>query len=126
MLSSPDPLAEVFPLQTVPWELDEPRRVHLVGVGGPGMSAIAIALAEMGHTVSGSDIRERQLLDRLRASGVTVHIGHDRRHVRDADVVTYSTAIPADINELDEARKRGIPTVHRSEVLGAICRRTNA
>ena len=54
----------------------------------------------MGHTVSGSDIRERQLLDRLRASGVTVHIGHDRRHVHDADVVTYSTAIPADINEL--------------------------
>ncbi|MGB0822472.1 MAG: Mur ligase family protein, partial [Ilumatobacteraceae bacterium] len=62
----------------------------------------------------------------MRAIGVTVHIGHDRRHVHDADVVTYSTAIPADINELDEARKRGIPTVHRSEVLGAICRRTNA
>lgn len=90
------------------------------------MSAIAIALAEMGHSVSGSDIRERQILDRLRASGVTVHIGHHRQHVHDADVVTYSTAIPADINELDEARKRGIPTVHRSEVLGAICRQTNA
>ena len=98
MLSSPDPLAEVFPRQAVSWELDQPRRVHLVGVGGPGMSAIAIALAEMGHTVSGSDIRERQLLDRLRAIGVTVHIGHDRRHVHDADVVTYSTAISADIN----------------------------
>ena len=126
MLSSPDPLAEVFPRQAVAWELDRPQRVHLVGVGGPGMSAIAIALAEMGHMVSGSDIRERQLLDRLRSSGVTVHIGHDRHHVHDADVVTYSTAIPADINELDEARKRGIPTVHRSEVLGAICRRTNA
>lgn len=90
------------------------------------MSAIAIALAEMGHTVSGSDIRDRQILDRLRASGVTVHIGHSRQHVHDVDVVTYSTAIPSDINELDEARKRGIPTVHRSEVLGAICRQTNA
>lgn len=90
------------------------------------MSAIAIALAEMGHSVSGSDIRERQILDRLRASGVTVHIGHNRQHVHDVDVVTYSTAIPADINELDEARKLGIPTVHRSEVLGAICRQTNA
>ncbi len=126
MLSSPDPLAEVFPRREVAWELSSPRRVHVVGVGGPGMSAIAIALAEMGHTVSGSDIRERQILDRLRASGVTVHIGHSRQHVHDADVVTYSTAIPADINELDEARKRGIPTVHRSEVLGAICRQTNA
>ena len=90
------------------------------------MSAIAIALAEMGHIVSGSDIRERQILDRLRASGVEIHIGHNRQHVHDADVVTYSTAIPADINELDEARKRGIPTVHRSEVLGALCRQTNA
>ncbi len=90
------------------------------------MSAIAIALAEMGHQVSGSDIREQQILDRLRALGVIVHIGHDRAHVRDADVVTYSTAIPFDLNELDEARKLGIPTVHRSEVLGAICRQTGA
>ncbi|MGA1437472.1 MAG: UDP-N-acetylmuramate--L-alanine ligase, partial [Ilumatobacteraceae bacterium] len=125
-LSSPDPLAEVFPRERVVWELDQRRRVHLVGIGGPGMSAIAIALAEMGHIVSGSDIRERQILDRLRASGVEIHIGHNRQHVHDADVVTYSTAIPADINELDEARKRGIPTVHRSEVLGALCRQTNA
>jgi UDP-N-acetylmuramate--alanine ligase len=87
------------------------------------MSAIAIALVGMGHVVSGSDIRERQVLDRLRAMGVTVHIGHDRTHVHGADVVTYSTAIPSDLNELDEARSLGIPTVHRAEVLGAICRR---
>ena len=49
-----------------------PRRLHVVGVGGPGMSAIAIALAEMGHTVSGSDLREHPVLDRVRAAGVAV------------------------------------------------------
>lgn len=107
------------------WEFDEPRRIHLVGIGGPGMSAIAIALAGMGHLVSGSDIRERQVLDQLRAAGITVHIGHERSHVHGADVVTYSTAIPNDLNELAEARALGIPTVHRAEVLGAICRRAN-
>jgi UDP-N-acetylmuramate--alanine ligase len=90
------------------------------------MSAIAIALAGMGHIVSGSDIRERQVLDQLRASGVTIHIGHDRSHVHGADVVTYSTAIPGDLNELDEARRLGIPTVHRAEVLGALCRRATS
>lgn len=90
------------------------------------MSAIAIALAGMGHIVSGSDIRERQVLDQLRAAGVTVHIGHDRANVHGADVVTYSTAIPADLNELDESRALGIPTVHRAEVLGAICRRSRS
>ena len=52
-------------LPTVVPDLSEPRRIHVVGVGGPGMSAVAIALAGMGHSVSGSDIRERQVLERL-------------------------------------------------------------
>ena len=51
-----------------PLDLAEPHRLHVVGVGGPGMSAIAIVLAEMGHSVSGSDLRERAVLERLRAA----------------------------------------------------------
>ena len=62
-----------------PLDLSRPLRLHVVGVGGPGMSAIAIALAEMGHTVSGSDLRDQPVLDRVRAAGVDVHVGHDRR-----------------------------------------------
>jgi UDP-N-acetylmuramate--alanine ligase len=85
------------------------------------MSAIALALAEMGHNVSGVDLRERQVLDRLRAAGVHVHIGHQRAHVVGCDAVTSSTAIPDDLNELDEARKLGIPTLRRAEMLGSIC-----
>ena len=66
--SSPSASVPVAPL-----DLARPRRVHVVGVGGPGMSAIALALAEMGHDVSGVDIRDRPVIDRLRAAGVTVH-----------------------------------------------------
>jgi UDP-N-acetylmuramate--alanine ligase len=85
------------------------------------MSAIAIALAQMGHEVSGVDIRERQVLDRLRAAGVTVDIGHHRSHVVGCDAVTASTAISPDLNELDEARKLGIVTLSRAGMLASIC-----
>ena len=104
-----------------PLDLSTPRRLHVIGAAGPGMSAIASALAEMGHHVSGVDIRERQVLDRLRAAGVTVHIGHHRSHVVGCDAVTASTAIAPDLNELDEARKLGITVLSRAGMLASIC-----
>jgi UDP-N-acetylmuramate--alanine ligase len=85
------------------------------------MSAIAIALAEMGHEVSGSDLREQPALDRVRAAGVTVRVGHDRSVVEGCDAVTASTAIPATNIELDEARRRGIPTLRRAGMLASMC-----
>ncbi|MEX2628097.1 MAG: UDP-N-acetylmuramate--L-alanine ligase, partial [Ilumatobacteraceae bacterium] len=109
-----------------PLDLGRRRRVHVVGIGGPGMSAIALALAQMGHVVSGSDIRERSVLDRLRAAGVTVHIGHRRGHVLGCDAVTASTAIPEDNNELDEARRLGIPTLTRAGILASVCARARS
>ena len=69
------------------------------------MSAIAIALAEMGHDVSGSDLRDHPVLERVRAAGVTVHVGHERSVVHGVDAVTASTAIPRRNIELDEARR---------------------
>ena len=71
------------------------------------MSAIALTLAEMGHDVSGSDLRELPVLDRLRAAGVTVHVGHDPDHVKGVDAVTSSTAIPAENVELVAAAADG-------------------
>jgi UDP-N-acetylmuramate--alanine ligase len=118
--SSPVP-SSPYPVPEVPLDLSRPRRLHVVGVGGPGMSAIAMALAEMGHTVSGVDIRERPVLDRLRSAGVVVQIGHSRSNVHGCDAVTYSTAIPPDLNELDEARSLGIPTLRRAGMLASIC-----
>ena len=106
---------------SVPLDLSSPKRLHVVGVGGPGMSAIAIALAEMGHHVSGSDLRERPVLERVRAAGVDVHVGHDRRHVAGCVAVTASTAVPARNIELDEAAKTGIAVLTRAGMLSSIC-----
>ena len=104
-----------------PLDLSSPRSLPVVGVGGPGISAIAIVLAEMGHTVSGSDMRERTVLDRVRAAGVEVHVGHDRRLVHDRDAITWSTAIPERNIERDEAGKAGVLSLHRSGMLASIC-----
>ncbi|MCB1000831.1 MAG: UDP-N-acetylmuramate--L-alanine ligase [Ilumatobacteraceae bacterium] len=106
---------------TPPLDLSTPQRLHVVGVGGPGMSAIAIVLAEMGHRVSGSDIRERAILDRLRAGGVDVHVGHQRAHVAGCDAVTYSTAVPERNVELEQARDDGTIVVRRAGMLASIC-----
>ena len=85
------------------------------------MSAIAIALAEMGHDVSGSDMRERTVLERVRAAGVQVHIGHSRPLVHGRDAITWSTAIPETNIERKEAETSGVPSLHRSGMLASIC-----
>jgi UDP-N-acetylmuramate--alanine ligase len=121
-----DPAAPAAVVPTAPVDLSTPKRLHVVGIGGPGMSAIALALAQMGHDVSGSDLRERPVMDRLRAAGVTVHLGHHRRHVAGCDAVTGSTAIPASNNELDEARRLGIPVLRRAGMLASICARARS
>lgn len=101
--------------------LDVPRRVHIVGVGGPGMSPIAIVLTGMGHRVGGSDVRESVTTQRLRALGVEVHIGHDVAHVTpDVDLVVATTAVDDDHIELVEARRLGRPVVRRTTLLAAI------
>ena len=101
-------------------ELSVPRHVHVVGVGGVGMSAIATVLAGMGHRVSGSDVKASPVTERLLAMGIGVSVGHVAGQVDRAELVTYSPAVPEDNVELVEARRRGIPVVHRSSVLAAI------
>jgi UDP-N-acetylmuramate--alanine ligase len=109
-------------------DLSVARRVHVVGIGGAGMSAIASVLAAMGHRVTGSDLKASPGLDRLQALGVEVHVGHHARHVGDADFVAVSTAIPERNPEVRAARERGIPVLRRAEILSAIAalRRTVA
>lgn len=113
--------AAALPVPVAPLDLSTRQELHVVGIGGPGMSAIGIALAEMGHDVSGSDLRDRAVLDRVRASGAAVHIGHDRELVHGVDAVTASTAVPAHNIELDEARKIGITVLRRAGMLASIC-----
>jgi UDP-N-acetylmuramate--alanine ligase len=102
-------------------DLAAPRRIHIVGVAGVGMSAIALLLARMGHEVSGSDIKDAPVRARLEAAGVRVFVGNRPEHVPDAaDAVVYSTAIPKSNPELVEATRRGLRVMHRSAALAAL------
>jgi UDP-N-acetylmuramate--alanine ligase len=101
-------------------DLASPLRVHVVGAGGAGMSAIASVLAAMGHRVTGSDLKASPIARRLTQQGVPVAVGHDADHVGDAEAVTYSPAVREDNPELREARRRGIPVYRRATVLAAI------
>lgn len=103
------------------FDLSTPRRIHVIGIGGPGMNAIAQVLSEMGHQVSGSDIHESGVLDRLRALGVSIIVGHDATAVRNCDAVTASTAIPETNIELVAAAAQSIPVLSRAQMLSAIC-----
>jgi UDP-N-acetylmuramate--alanine ligase len=100
--------------------LTTPTRVHLVGIGGAGMSGIARILVQRGHAVSGSDLRESRALDELRMLGVAVVIGHAAEHVGDAEVVVISTAVPPDNPEVAAAQAQGRPVLRRAEMLAAL------
>jgi len=103
--------------------LDGIRRVHLVGVGGSGMSGLAELLTNLGYDVSGSDSRRSAVTDRLDAvCGVAVHEGHAASQVGDAQVVVVSSAVPEANVELAEAARRGIPVVPRAEMLAELMR----
>lgn len=102
-------------------DLSRARRVHVIGAGGSGMSAISIVLMAMGHTVTGSDAVDSETARHLRERGASVRVGHDAGAVGDADVVVRSTAIPDDNPEVLEAERRGLRVWKRSELLAAIC-----
>jgi UDP-N-acetylmuramate--alanine ligase len=102
-------------------DLRKPKRIHVVGVGGPGMSAIATVLAEMGHQVSGSDIRQSAVITRLENLGIKVNIGHDPEVVFGCDFVTGSPAIAESNIEYKRARESNIRVLSRAETLASIC-----
>src|SRR5262245_4647755 len=102
--------------------LGRTRQTHFVGVGGIGMSGIAELLVNLGYRVSGSDARRSDITDRLAGMGVEILIGHDERHVGDADVVVVSSAISPTNPEVVEARRRHIPVIPRAEMLAELMR----
>lgn len=98
-------------------------RIHLVGIGGAGLSAIATVLLQQGYQVSGSDREASAATARLAQQGATVFIGHRAENLAGPiDTVVISSAIPADNPELVEARRRGLPVVKRAEWLGQMMR----
>ncbi|WP_419923171.1 UDP-N-acetylmuramate--L-alanine ligase [Candidatus Poriferisodalis sp.] len=103
--------------------LADRRRIHLVGAGGAGMNAIGVVLAEMGHEISGSDLRGGPGMTRLAAHGARVEIGHDAANLGEAELVAHSSAVHASNVELAAARARGLQVLSRAEMLGSICDR---
>jgi UDP-N-acetylmuramate--alanine ligase len=95
-------------------------RIHMIGIGGTGLSAIARLLLEMGHTVSGSDCVESSLTRDLRSAGATISIGHNPENVRGADLVVRSSAIPDDNPEVIAARAQRILVLKRANFLGSL------
>ncbi len=94
--------------------------VHIVGIGGAGMSGIATILVARGVEVSGSDAKESRRLVTLRALGVDARVGHSRDNVAHADVVVISTAIGASNPEVLAAREAGIPVLSRADALAGV------
>ncbi len=96
------------------------RKIHFIGVGGAGMSALARILLDKGYVVSGSDRKMSATAEQLAARGAEIFEGHDAANVNGADVVVVSTAIPEDNVEVAAAKAQGIRRMHRSDVNAAL------
>jgi UDP-N-acetylmuramate--alanine ligase len=97
------------------------RRLHFVGIGGAGMSGLALVCARLGATVSGSDRTDSSYMERLREAGLEPVVGHDADNLPEGAEVVVSTAIGGDNPELALARRRGIEPIHRGALLAELC-----
>lgn len=98
------------------------KYIHMVGIGGIGMSGIAHILHNLGFKVAGSDLAKSEVTEMLVKSGIRVEIGHAGENLKEADVVVISSAIPDDNPELVAARERGVAIIGRGEMLGELMR----
>lgn len=97
-----------------------PRRIHLIGVAGSGMSGIAALVLALGHRVSGSDKSRTTEVGRLENKGLAFHLPHTAECVRDAELVIYSSAVKSGNVAFDEAVALGVPSVRRADALAAL------
>lgn len=99
------------------------RHIHMVGIGGIGMSGMAEILLQKGYTVTGSDAHEGETIKRLRELGAEIHIGHNEKNIEGADVVVFTSAVKAEENiETKAAMEAGIPVIKRAEMLAELMR----
>jgi UDP-N-acetylmuramate--alanine ligase len=97
------------------------RRLHFIGIGGAGMSGLALVCARLGASVSGSDRADSSYMERLREARLNPTIGHDAANLPEGAEVVVSTAIAADNPELASARERGIEPIRRGALLAELC-----
>ena len=98
------------------------NKIHFVGIGGIGMSGIAEVLNNMGYEITGSDISNSKIIERLRKQGVKINIGHKKSNVKERDVVVISSAIKKDNVEVLQAHKEKIPVIQRAVMLAELMR----
>jgi UDP-N-acetylmuramate--alanine ligase len=98
------------------------KHIHLVGIGGIGMSGIAELLLNLGYFISGSDLRKTGVTEHLSDLGGKIFLGHEPQNVDGADVVVFSSAVKGDNPEIVEARERSIPVIPRAEMLAELMR----
>ncbi len=107
-------------------EMRRIRTIHFVGIGGAGMSGLAEVLLNQEYQISGSDIRESVVTDRLKKLGVKIYIGHKQSNVDNADVVVFSSAVADSNAEMKAAKKLRIPLIRRAEMLAELMRYRHA
>lgn len=104
--------------ETSLFDLKQYKNIHAIGIGGIGLSAICEILLSRGYSVSGSDMKESDMTNKLAQMGARVFIGHKAENADNADLLVYSAAIGPDNPELKRAKERGIPCLSRAEMLG--------
>ncbi len=118
-------MSDIEEKMAVPVSIPEMRRIkqiHFVGIGGAGMSGIAEVLLNQGYNISGSDLRESKVTERLSGLGMEIFIGHAAANIDGADVVVISSAIDEQNPEIATARRNRVPLVPRAEMLGELMR----
>ncbi len=110
---------EYFNLET----LDKQKPIHMIGIGGISMSALAVILQADGFTVTGSDFKDSSAVQNLIRQGIAVTVGHSPENVKDPSAVVYTAAISQDNPELMYAKTLGVPVAERAVLLGAIMKR---
>lgn len=101
-------------------QLSAYKNIHCIGIGGVGLSAIAEILLSRGYQVSGSDMKQSDITDRLAEKGAKIYIGHRAENVETAELIIYSAAIAEENPEIIRAREKNIPLAGRAEVLGVL------
>ncbi|WP_020207932.1 UDP-N-acetylmuramate--L-alanine ligase [Gilvimarinus chinensis] len=112
---------KTIPYYEVP-EMRRIRRIHFIGIGGAGMSGIAEVLLNQGYVISGSDLKESSVTQRLKEKGAHIFIGHNATNIEGADVVVNSSAVNENNPEMTAARNNRVPVVRRAEMLAELMR----
>lgn len=102
--------------------LEKKRKIHFIGIGGVGMSGLALILARLGHIVSGCDIANSKYLKSLMEAGIEIYLGHDISHLEGAEIVVYTSALAKDHPELRAAKEKGLILLPRAKMLSEVMR----